>query len=359
MRYAHNVGTGYSEWAPLYEDRLPRLADAGSVVAYVVDNFNLLCESFQPDIFISWNKYDPIFGLPYELAVKKRLPVFDMERALIPHWVSLGLEFKQSGKQISRDFEAKGRLILEKYPSAHIRKQRRVRLKAPQRNRKTILVLGSWDAVSDRSANFYRDSNDMAACVARDLPGWHVIFKPHPLAVVSRNPASNLEISNANPTKLIADSDVVVTSGTKLELDVIQSDKPLVLCGGGFLANSGAGIVSHTHEATIEAVKTVDLWHHPEKSMEALAAFVGYEASHSWYSLSSVEEDTQSLEDLLGKFLEVEPTEASRPDLHACMLNYHAAFVNRYHRSGISDFSNRELLKELMKRIKLKMSHGI
>jgi hypothetical protein len=359
MRFAPNSETDISGWTSRYQDRFPDLEDMDEVVGYVIDNFTLLCECFQPDIFVSWNKYDPVFGLPHSLAVEKGLATFDLERALVPHLVSFGLEFKPDQADVSEEHVDRGRDLLARYPTAHIRKQRRPHLALPQKRKKLLLVLGSWDAVTDRSVHLYRDSHEMAVRIAEDLADWKVIYKPHPLAPLIDTTHPNLEISAANPISLIGKCDAVVANGTKLELDAIQNGKPLILSGGGFLSNSQAARLASTHESIIDAVRSLEQWHDPEAAATALAAFVGSKAATSWYSVTNEGNEAQPLDALLDRLLASIEVPAEKPDLRSCLLHYHSVSLNRYHRSGIGDIANRDLLAELIKRIKLKLRLSI
>lgn len=359
LRYENSPDMDLGEWVTRFGNRFPELADPEEVVSYVADNFNLLCDCFQPDVFVSWNRYDPVFGLPYQLAKERGIPTFDLERALIPHLISLGLEFRQEPIDFSAEHLARGKELLSKHPSGHIRKQRRPHVSFAGKGKGVLLVLGSWDAVTDREVQLYRNSHDMAVRMAESLPGWKVIYKPHPLAPLVEKSCPNLEISAANPVGLINKCDAVIANGTKLELDVIQNGKPLILSGGGFLSNSQAVRFVTTHKAAIEAVQSIDRWHDPDRALDALAAFVGSKAAGSWFSLSNAGNGAQPLDSLLDRFIEPVGEIAEKPGLESCLYKYHAASMNRYHRSGAGDIANWELLKELVKRVKTKLRLSI
>jgi hypothetical protein len=100
---------------------------------------------------------------------------------------------------------------------------------------------------------FHRNCLEQAIDIAAGNPQFQVIFKPHPTR--NKHPEEklrdNLYTVHGNPDELIDWADVVVCSGSKMELSVLLAGKPLVNMGAGLLYKKGCAYeVEHRRDTS-------------------------------------------------------------------------------------------------------------
>lgn len=355
MNYSGNLKASYKHWVTRFQSRYPDMLNTESVVSYVVNHFELLCDVIQPDIFISWNRHDPTFGLPSFLAQNRGVKCLDLERSLVPELLCFGLNFREQSFKSTLDEQEIGSKYLGSGGSGHIYPNLSSSKRLSKNVREYILILGSWDAVVDSSESLFSDSNAMASFLAQSIPSRIFLYKPHPLALPFESKYSNLRVSNFDPTKLIIDADAVVTSGSKLELDTVISRKPLILAGRGFLFGTTAARRVISPDELINAIETVDHWYDPDESFRQLTGYVGRKLQSSWFSLEPDVPGMQDLNCLLSNISSSVLSSKSKPNLSDSLIKYFGVFVNRYDRSGLSGFSGQELIEQLYVKVKKKI----
>ena len=355
LRKSQQPAQKYRPWNDRYLARYPKYDQTNEIVSYVVDHFNLLLDHLQPDVFVSWNRFDPTFGLPFEIAMDRGISCFDMERALLPSFLSLGLNFREDPFQFEPDLVPKGREILERFPTGHIYKKVLAKKSLSRSGSRKLLVLGSWDAVSDRESFVYDNSPHMAEKLAEDLPDWQIYYKPHPLAEQNLKPAQNLKTETGDPVSLIESADLVITAGTKLELDVVQAGKPLLLAGCGFLYGSGVASVGESHDEIVSLIQSANEWFDPSLARDYLASYIATKSSRDWFSLTEDPEYCLDLQTLIGRFSNASLTKDPIKSLEIALADYFSEFFTRYHRRGLQDFNGNELLTEVKVRAKRKL----
>ena len=333
------------KWVDWLSQRYPHIADPAGTIAYIEEAFNEVCDAFEPDVFVSWNRYDPTFGIPFEIAKRRGIAVRDLERALVPHFLTLGLNLKETKRSFDSFHYQHGKVILEQFPTANIYPQRRRALKGKQKA--TVLVLGSWDEVVDRSHCCFASSSDMAKYVQDNLANWRVLYKPHPLG---RRQPKLKNVTYGNPIDLIESADVVLTYGSKLELDVVNMQKPLVLANCGLLASSGAANTAMTAEECIEAIRGVSDWHDPTKAKKNLYGYIGYKATHDWYCLQESSPYVMPLTALLAE-LTRDVVARKKGGLCDAFFKYIHVAEDRKAEEALNNVSLKELGKYATKRL--------
>lgn len=255
-----------------------------TTVEYLRQARRLLRKDIRFDVFLSWNPNDPVFGIWHRYLKDLDIPVLALERALIPDMLSLGLNFKKEKVYYAKDNAELGRQILQQTNSGHIYKKRK---KFKARGQIDILVLGSWHSVMDRSTLLTPETCQLAEKIAAEFPQLTVAYKPHPLASKHYNKiCKKCKIFTNDPIELISQSSVVVTSGTKLELDVTLMRKPLILAGGGFLSSLPSIPVARDLNECIIFCKEA-IARDTDQTHSELECFIGHEAQHNWYDLQN------------------------------------------------------------------------
>lgn len=240
-----------------------------------------LRKSFPFDLFVAWNPNDPVFGVWYNYFRAMGIPVVPLERALIPNFLELGLKFTTPTQEYPDEFFELGRTTLRNAPSSHIHKQRQAN--AP--NEIDILVLGSWAEVMNASSLLAPYTCQIAEQLAQSLPNHVVVYKPHPLSPKHyQRLCTKANVSHADPLALSRKASIVVTSASKLEREVVQEGRPLILLGGGFLNSLATIPTVYSIEDCINRCLDTN-WYNKDETYSEFTRFIGYQVSHHWYDL--------------------------------------------------------------------------
>jgi hypothetical protein len=217
----------------------------------------------KPDLFLCWNPHSPSFGIMADTARFLGINVGAIEGGLLPgtfilddkgtlatSWVFNRTvtyltpeKFKTTGERIFNELRQKSISLYE---------QPILALPEPLSNLDDqcikVLVIGidmvdsgslpETDADRLGLLPFHQSCNAQAMAIAATDKNFMVILKPHPSHNYGPQVAelsSNCWIVNSNPDELIKWADVVVCSGSKMELSAFLAGKPLVNIGAGLL----------------------------------------------------------------------------------------------------------------------------
>jgi hypothetical protein len=203
---------------------------------------------------------------------------------------------KSTGKEFfdRPDYKALGLSYLKKLDvdSLSLYKQEgRIEKKITKNSReRKILILGSHEMQcgmhppesNDRKKvlPFFTGNEEMVIYLLQEIDNAIVIFKPHPHSDINLSELidnKNFFVSNSNPNSLIAISDVVISNCSKLEMNVVAKNKPLVLPGFGLLWNKGcaydAGSKAEFSELVSECLKKHSK---ADEFFDALTGYLGF-----------------------------------------------------------------------------------
>lgn len=235
-------------------------------------------EAAQPSLVLVSNPLTPHTGIPAAIARERGLPVLTFERGYFPHtWMldaggiaghseiaALPLAALLAEKEAL--LPAGSRWVAQTAPTLLSRRTAH----SPEPHLQTwlqaypgkpaILFLSRDDSSCglfpadhpDRQLEspHFADSFAVAESLARQLPDWPILFRPHPALRQVGNWAEwegralkwpNLLTTFAPTEKLIAQADVVVCNGTSAEFMALLAGKPVVLAGRSFLSGKQIG----------------------------------------------------------------------------------------------------------------------
>jgi hypothetical protein len=253
----------FKKWANISSFKVGKIAYFKKVLISFI-----LLDRTKPDYFFCWNQMCPHFGIANEVARKLKIETRTIEWGILPNSFYFDIKGsfgfsqlhqitpKQTNSVIYKELGEKiYQNIKDKNLSVYSQKKEELEF-LKNNNSRIILVLGIDESDSnihptwpdDRKIHlpFHRSCLDAALDISEQLNNYLVIYKPHP----SRNKytgilkkSDNLYIVNSDPNQLINLATAVVCFGSKMEINCILKDKPLLVFGGGLLANKGCATV--------------------------------------------------------------------------------------------------------------------
>lgn len=120
-------------------------------------------------------------------------------------------------------------------------------------------VIPNWHSDRKRFLPFSRNCLHLANLLAKINKDGVTVFKPHPShnTYVDKRLGNGLHVVSGDPKCFIDWADIVITNGSKLEIDVLMHRKPLILVGSGFLWGTGVANEVSTVAQLREAISQV------------------------------------------------------------------------------------------------------
>ena len=327
----------------------------GSILLYERIQFaRLLLNYLIPDILVSWNPTCLVYGPITDIAKEKNIEILYSERGLVPPGIILdpyGIYNKCKLNSITRDLLDNettektvrlGEKLLNKLSkelptlikSQNKRDNNLVNSSKFSANRKTILVFGISDLqggmypedLSDRKAVFpyWNNYSDMIKDLLH-IDDIQVIFKPHPkysIPVLLEEESDRLIISNDDPNNLIRKSDIVIANGTKLELNALLLNKPLILPGYGQFWNKGCAYEANSKSHLLKLVKSIELKLLP-KQKNYLIKYLGRLTNQELFFFRTYQGEFVDTDVLITRFSTLCSThKMSKNTEHALLLKY-------------------------------------
>ena len=246
----------------------------------------MIIKNLKPNIVICWgNRIDSTCGLFYEICKLKKLQVYYSEMTPIPGTFYIDKlnrwEFSKNNinirNLINDKFEYQNLVlrgskildkILKKLPVRHNFDKINYSKDILKTNKIKILILGN-DLVGHalipnkhpyKNITFpiFKDYNEMISNIEK-LDGVEIWFKKHPALGFGKyyfnlNSKKIKFFDNINPNILIEKSDIVVSTLSKLEINVLAFKKPLVYAGVGWFWSQGYSFDCSTKEEFIQTL---------------------------------------------------------------------------------------------------------
>tara|TARA_B100000315_G_C14360760_1_gene488357 strand:- start:188 stop:799 length:612 start_codon:yes stop_codon:yes gene_type:complete len=132
-----------------------------------------------------------------------------------------------------------------------------------------------------------------------------VVYKSHPsvqLPVQINHP--NFLISNSDPNELIDLSDMVVANGSKLELNVLLKEKPLILPGFGIFFNKSCAFEARSKDEFFELLygKNIQFSKEQQNNFMKYLAWLNYKYLFKMHN-SSDPNDLKNPSDVVNDFM--------------------------------------------------------
>nr|WP_315255316.1 hypothetical protein [uncultured Flavobacterium sp.] len=212
------------------------------------------------DAVFIWNPYCSAFGVFSESLKKLNVEIYSIEYGALKNTLLIDNGFVFDSKLLSSfncNFEYYNESLYKSMLNTNNNLYKQEELILPDRfidsNKIKILVLGLsevdanvypyWSKERKSVYKFFKNGLEQAKYISNLSNNFIVIFKPHPshnTEVIDKEVYSNLWVLNGNPIDAIKWSDIVVANGTKLEIDAIINNKPVVNITNGLLWQANA-----------------------------------------------------------------------------------------------------------------------
>lgn len=290
------------------------------------ESLRFLC-TVQPDLLICWNPYSAAHGLLGVAAQQMGIPVGGMDWGLLPQTFIVdpkgtlasslvfnrriaytnAEELLRAGNQVYTGLKDTS---ISLYAQASKPLPEVLQITNPAKTRILLIGIDELDsgAIPDtdpdrRGLLPFHESNKAAglAFAAADSD-FQVIIKPHPshnYLKDDRQLAENCWVLNINPEELITWADVVVCSGSKMEISVLLKNKPLVNVGAGLLYNKGCTYEVHQPGELREVVQEAKHKGITDKQLRNFKTFLGYLHVHYLYAYTAGAQNQEVIDRLL------------------------------------------------------------
>lgn len=228
-----------------------------------------------PALAVLWHQFNPLHYALAALCRDAEIPVLFAEYGVLPGTVAFDAEGQMAESWVARDNErfvslpvtAEQRATATRYLQA-MREQRRSRKPQPAQTEtverlrtiredgrpvifyagenpyRTGMLPADTERARLHSPHFRSTAEALeAVCSVAETRGWHVVFKPHPLAKAAPSPscqADTLTVMNdANVFDCILESDVTATLVSQVSYLALIHGKPCVLMGRNPLSGKG------------------------------------------------------------------------------------------------------------------------
>lgn len=284
----------------------------------------LFC-SIKPDMFVCWNPNAAPHGIHNEVARVMGIKTGGIEWGFLPNTyildrkgtLALSEVFNQSiaypnnplietiGEEIYNELNNKS-------TSMYAQAVKPLPVEAEHATGPKVLLLGidTLDSAAhppeheDRKGllPFHLSTYDQAVAFAQADPSFTVIFKPHPshnLHTQDVQVQKNMWVLNINPDYLIDWADVVVCTGSKMELSVLFKNKPLITVAAGLTYQKGCSYEVHSPEEIAAKVLEAKANGFTSQQKQAFKKLLGYLKHYYLYSYGTDVNNEESLKRFL------------------------------------------------------------
>lgn len=260
----------------------------------------------KPDVVYIWNPYCCAYGILGELAQAVGCKVRTIELGVLPDTLQLDDGFLHSSAVLARYARVKGGFARQGHEvMEHMRGRNDARGYAQGQAELPpkatllpgdigILVFGLSDVdagvipgwAPERRGPYPHHLNGIALsrAIASRSSHYKVIFKPHP----NHNQwpkdvplAANAWVVNGDARPLLQWCDVVVANGSKMEVEAMLADRPVVNIGKGILSFSEASYRVESWEEVDQVILSAKARANFEERRSALADLLGYLSENS------------------------------------------------------------------------------
>lgn len=237
----------------------------------------LIKESKSYDVVFIWNPFCSAFGILGECLDVLNVKTFTIEHGPLKNSLLLdkGLVYnsqllKSFTNQLNGNFEFGNKIYEElKEINSLLHNQNKVNIpsKFLNNNKIKIVVFGLsevdanvypyWAKERKQGFPFFKNGLSKSIYIAKLSNRFQVIFKPHPshnFEKGNRQVLENLWIINGDPIEIIKWSDLVIANGTKLEIDSIVNQKPVININTGLLWFTNATYKVHKKNEILETI---------------------------------------------------------------------------------------------------------
>lgn len=260
----------------------------------------------KPDVVYVWNPYCCAFGILGELARAVGYKVRTIELGVLPDTIQLDDGFLHRSAVLARYARVKGgfarqgnEVMLQLRGRSDTRGYVQGQAKLPQQaallpGEIGILVFGlsdvdagvipGWAPERRGPYPYHLNGIALAQAIASRSTRYKVIFKPHP----NHNQwpkdvplAANAWVVNGDARHLLQWCDVVVANGSKMEVEAMLADRPVVNIGKGILSFSEASYRVESWEEVDRVILAAKAREGFEERRAALADLMGYLSENS------------------------------------------------------------------------------
>lgn len=290
----------------LWTQRMRVWAKVGAWAAFgkVMKDFRRsrdILATLDPDLVYIWNPYCCAFGILGECARQDGREVRTIEYGVLPATLLLDEGFIFDSRLFADYAAVRGRYVnageavvrqLKEAGEAHLYKQASATVPPGAELRHGdigIIVLGlsevdagvvpAWGEERRGAYPYHTSGVEMARAIGAASSTYKVIYKPHP----NHNPmrrdvqlGRNVWVVNGDARSLLDWCHVVVANGSKMEIDAMLMEKPVINIGKGILSYAGASYQMNAWEGLDETIRQAHAREGFEQRRAALADFLGY-----------------------------------------------------------------------------------
>jgi phosphoserine phosphatase len=329
---------------------LQRPEDTPETMVETLELFaNYVLSTFSPSVVLSWNTLCPHSGVLVDLARPLGIKVYLLERAFLDcTWfleagglVGHSELVDRSLTELVGEDEEDCRLIgatyldadpfhaMERYPQKQGSRFGELLARSRATGRPVLGFLPPDDLSlafrpvdhQDRRLHLpdYASSLEAAIALADAAPHCDIIFKPHPsfreLALPER-PRENLFVVDHDYREVIAQSDVVVSTGTGLVANAMAQGKPVLQMNRDQFLNKGITYEALTLDAIPRAVERALAREDLTERLDRFRIFIGYCLQHYLVSAPDADPSFRRPEDAVRDIVR---ENFGRPRARACL----------------------------------------
>lgn len=288
------------------------LLDPQSSLDELLAAANGILDSIDPDLVVLWNPMLPRYGVLDDICRHKSIArayvehgflpgsfLFDM-KGVGPRWSGVKTRIKDIKKSPwIEEYMAKGDLLCKELslnpPESLYRNEQAAALARPVEGKCRVLVLGPaenqaghkpyWHRNSREVMPYFKNLNDFLYHLLQE-DGLDIVVKRHPYgsdALSEFVMSKGVIETNGNPVDEIRNADIVVSFGTKLELNALLLRKPTIVPANSWLRNKGISIDVTSPRSLHRAIEVIRSGRWVAPPDDVVNAFLGWYSVHHAY----------------------------------------------------------------------------